>query len=294
MLSLAGAALAALALPLNGPLPAAPPDLGAMALRWDASDRLTIPVTLNGQGPFPFVIDTGADRTVISAELARSLNLPPGPEVSITNSGGVDTAPTAVIAALEVGGRSGGPVEAPILSAVNLGALGMLGVDILKDRRIVLDFNRRRLTSTQSQGAPTEAGTIVVRGKSRFGQLILMDATVRGAKVLVILDSGAQTSVGNLALETVLRAAQGGEDPRRAKVVSVTGRTTPASFRDIADARVGALVIHNMALAFADLHTFHRFGLVDQPAMLLGMDVLKLCAKVTVDFKRREASFILN
>ncbi len=291
-LSLA-AAVAALALPDQGPA-AARPDLGAMVLRWDASDRLTIPVTLNGQGPFPFVIDTGADRTVISAELARSLNLPQGPLVSVTNSGGVDAAPTALIAALQVGGRSGGPVEAPVLSAVNLGALGMLGIDVLKDRHIVLDFNTRRLTSTESQGPPTEAGAIVVRGKSRFGQLILMDATVRGVPVLVILDSGAQNSVGNLALESVLRAVQGPADPRLAKVVSVTGRTTPASFRDIADARVGALVIHNMPLAFADLHTFHRFGLVDQPAMLLGMDVLKLCGRVTVDFKRREASFTLN
>ena len=54
------------------------------------------------------------------------------------------------------------------------------------------------------------------------------------------------------------------------------------------------LKIHNIPLAFADLHTFRRFGLTDQPAMLLGMDVLRLCGRVTVDFKRREASFTLD
>ena len=29
----------------------------------DTADRLTVPVLVNGQGPFQFVIDTGADRT---------------------------------------------------------------------------------------------------------------------------------------------------------------------------------------------------------------------------------------
>ena len=45
---------------------------------------------------------------------------------------------------------------------------------------------------------------------------------------------------------------------------------------------------------FAQLHTFDRFGLTHQPALLLGMDVLSLCQKVTVDLRRREATFTLN
>jgi hypothetical protein len=57
---------------------------------------------------------------------------------------------------------------------------------------------------------------------------------------------------------------------------------------------VGGLTIRNVPLAFAELHTFERFGLSDRPAMLLGMDVLGICEKVTVDFKRREATFTLN
>ena len=38
--------------------------------------RPGVPVMINGQGPFDFVIDTGADRTVVSQELAKRLNLP--------------------------------------------------------------------------------------------------------------------------------------------------------------------------------------------------------------------------
>ncbi len=292
---------AALALTMGARAGAAPPDppatggaAGSLALRSDASDRLTIPVYLNGQGPFPFVIDTGADRTVISTELARALNLPAGPLVSLTSSGGVDTVDTALIAALTVGGRADGPIDAPLLTAANLGAVGMLGIDVLRDQHVTLDFRARRLSSSESRRPPEEATTIVVRGKSRFGQLILMDATVRGVPVMVILDSGAQSSVGNPALERILKAVSRQGDGQAAKVISVTGRETPAAIREVADAQVGGLKIHNIPLAFADLHTFRRFGLTDQPAMLLGMDVLRLCGRVTVDFKRREASFTLD
>jgi hypothetical protein len=53
-------------------------------------------------------------------------------------------------------------------------------------------------------------------------------------------------------------------------------------------------VINHIPLAFAHLHTFDKFGLIEQPALLLGMDVLSQCERVTVDFKRREATFTLN
>jgi hypothetical protein len=57
---------------------------------------------------------------------------------------------------------------------------------------------------------------------------------------------------------------------------------------------IDGLVIRNVPVGFAQLHTFDRFGLVDKPALLLGMDVLSQCRRVTVDLRRREATFTLN
>ena len=42
----------------------------------DASDHLTVDTYVNDKGPFRFVVDTGADRTVISDTVAASLGLP--------------------------------------------------------------------------------------------------------------------------------------------------------------------------------------------------------------------------
>ena len=41
----------------------------------DLDNRMTVPVKLSGSGPYRFLVDTGADRTAISRELAVKLGL---------------------------------------------------------------------------------------------------------------------------------------------------------------------------------------------------------------------------
>lgn len=270
------------------------PSLETLNLAEDSVSRLTVPVMINGQGPFPFVIDTGADRTVISRELATQLKLPPGPRAELHGAAGVVDVDTAVISSLEVGSRTVERISAPLLAARDLGAMGMLGVDSLHDQQIVLDFKTRQLIAVPSRREAQEPGAIVVHGKFRFGQLILMDARVRGVSMFVILDSGAQNSIGNPTLRRLLtRGDQPSDQFTTTEVISVTGQTTPAEFQTVPEVTIGGLTVKNMPLAFAQLHTFDVFGMSNQPAMLLGMDILSHFRRVTIDFKRREATFTI-
>ena len=50
----------------------------ALDLTEDLTQRMTVPVSIDGRGPYGFIIDTGAERTVISRELAETLGLGPG------------------------------------------------------------------------------------------------------------------------------------------------------------------------------------------------------------------------
>ena len=43
--------------------------------RNEHDDRMTVPVRLSGAGPYRFLVDTGADRTAVSRELADRLKL---------------------------------------------------------------------------------------------------------------------------------------------------------------------------------------------------------------------------
>ncbi len=280
----------------TAPAPTDPADAAqSLKLVQDPTSRLTLGVMVNGQGPFEFLIDTGSDRTVISRELAATLNLPQGPQVTMHESAGVEDVQTVVIDHLAIGNHRIDHIEAPALSAANLGAAGMLGVDALHNLHIVMDFKAMRLSSSPSRPEPSDGHTIVVHGRSRFGQLILVDAEVHGVPVYVVLDSGSQLSVGNPALLKLLTGGKPSRDPRlETQIVSVTGRKMTVELDDIAETHIGGLEIRNMPMAFAQLHTFDRFGLTRQPALLLGMDVLSQCQKVSVDLRRREATFTLN
>lgn len=69
LLSLAMAAVAPGASVAQDPTPTPAPtvlDIGS------ADDRMTVPVSIGNSGPFHFIVDTGAQRTVISASSPAS------------------------------------------------------------------------------------------------------------------------------------------------------------------------------------------------------------------------------
>jgi predicted aspartyl protease len=240
------------------------------------------------------VVDTGADRTVISKELAAELGLPPGPPTRLNATSGVELEQTAVIDTLKVGPRTIAHIEAPLLGEANLGAQGMLGIDSLRAQSVVLDFRRRRITVTASRREYDAPGVVVVHAKSLYGQLILVDAHIGRLPIYVILDSGAQNTVANSTLGRLLALRAPHAAPRTpVDIISVTGGRTAGEFMILPTVTLGDVTLNKLPVAFADLHTFAQFNLTDRPAMLLGMDVLRVFDSVDVDFGRKAVSFHL-
>ena len=77
------------------------------------------------------------------------------------------------------------------------------------------------------------------------------------------------------------------------EVYGVTGGRTQADWTEIKVIRLGGLTINNLPIAFADVHPFRKLDLMDKPAILLGMDALKLFDRVSVDFANREVRLLL-
>lgn len=277
-------------------VPAAPPGAdpaGDDLAFLDHEDRMTVPVAIAGAGPFAFIIDTGAQRSVISQQLARQLGLPPGPRVRLTAITGTSAVDTVVVPSLSVSTLGARRVEAPALDARNLGALGILGIDTLQDHALTIDFDRQRMTVTPAKGhkpPPREAGEIVVRARSLFGQLVVTDATVAGRRVRVVLDTGTSVSLGNLALRRLLSRKRGGEP---AIFTSVLGDQITTEYALLPVMTLGTASIRSLPVAFADAPPFAAFGLAERPALLLGMDALRLFRRVYIDFARRELRMLL-
>jgi predicted aspartyl protease len=259
----------------------------------DESDRMTVPVKLNGFGPFPFVVDTGSNRSVVSDVLANQLNLPMSEVLRVHSATGVVSTGSVHVDTLSVGRRHISNVTAPVLTANNLGALGMLGIDAVADQRIVMDFRRRQMTLTTGVRSEDSAGVIVVRARSKYGQLLLVDSWVEGIPLYVIIDTGGEMTIGNLTMRRMLAQRRSGY-PEPIKVTSVTGETITADLSFLPKVRLGNIGMNNLQIAYADMYAFEQFGLQDKPSMLLGMSTLRLFERVSIDFPAREVRFNLG
>jgi predicted aspartyl protease len=286
--------------PLDGqeqpaPSPNAQPEvetvLGTDVDRWA---RMTVPVNIGSRGPYPFIVDTGAERTSIAQELASELRLGLGTRARLHSMTEVSQIQTVLIPALEVGGRSVRGINAPALQRRYIGAEGILGVDSLQMQRVSFDFTRQQMTVVPAR-RPQEswpADTIVVTARNRLGHLVLVDASVDGQKVWVILDTGAQTTVANNVLRRKLEK-KGRLAPTRPIILqSVTGGQMLADQTVVKRIRLGGIDINDMPVAFADVHPFRKLGLTDKPALLLGMDALHLFDRVSVDFPNRRVRLL--
>lgn len=277
-----------LALAMSAPTEA--PDL--IALGADRNERMTVPVRVADSAEIPFVIDTGAERTVISRQLADRLNLAAGPVrnlVTVTGSGKVNT---VLVPHLELSGTKVRSIEAPALDQAHMGAQGMLGIDSLKSRRVTIDFKKNEMKVTASRRVEdSDPETIVVTARSKFGQLILVDARFLGERVRVIVDTGAQTSIGNMALLNRLQKRKKLGVLQQVMLTGVTGQSIPAHYAQVDRIQIGGVDMNNIPVAFTDAEPFKRFGLANQPALLLGMDALRLFERVSVDFANKQVRF---
>jgi predicted aspartyl protease len=263
----------------------------------DASQRMTVPVMVNDEGPFQFVIDTGADRTVISSELAERLGLADAGKARLHAMGGERDVRIVAIDSVKVSTNTARDVRAAALPRRNLGADGLLGIDSLKGQRIIMDFKAQTMTvvpsSKNDEKSAEDEGMIVVTAKTRLGQLVMVDAAANGQKVWVVVDTGAENSVGNTRLKQLMIKRNSKLPVKTVEMSDVLGKRTPAEYIVVDKMRVGNIAMTNSPIAFADAHPFKLFDLTTKPAMLLGMEGLRSFERVSVDFSSRKIKFLL-
>lgn len=300
--ALATALLLALICPLSARAQAPPieavvreqaPAETTVATTMSATDRMLVPVTIGGAGPYPFIIDTAAERSVIARDLARALRLVPAGSarlLSMTSSRDTGMVNVPGVSFMQGETRT---LQAFALDGQNLGASGILGIDALRGQRVVLDFDAGEMRVGPAPRGFERFGPndIIVRGRSRFGQLVLIDSSAEGVPVDVVVDSGLQVSVGNEALRRLLTSRRN----RFAQIdlVSITGERFSADYTRVDNLRIGGVGITGMPVAFANPHFFARMQLTRRPALMLGMDALQMFRRVAVDFPNRRAHFVL-
>ncbi len=259
-------------------------------------NRLFISVMVNGEGPFRFLVDSGADRSVVGAALAVRLGLPAIGSALLQSMAGRTLVDMVAVDELSMGGTSVNALQLPALPEAAIGADGLLGIDALADQRILLDYNARLVTVQPSSVKIMSAGVdeIVVTARRRKGQLILTEVRAGPQKLYAVIDSGSEISLGNIPLAARLFSGKKLEELQTITLTAVTGEVLKARIGILPELRVGNLILRGLPVAFADVGPFALFGLDRRPALLLGADVLQAFKQVALDFGNRRVRFTIK
>lgn len=295
---LAIASTGALALATPAPLPPAEGGQGAIDVvktDIDRHDRMTVPVRIGhngGQaGPYDFLVDTGAERTVLARDIATRLQLPMSGKGLLIGIAGTQNVDLVEIDEINLGRRSFYGLTAPLLDGYNIGADGIIGLDSLQDQRVLLDFDKKRMSIGDAMQLGGSRGfEIVVQARRRSGQLIMTNALIDGVRTDIVIDTGSDTSIGNRALQKALAKRHKGE---MTELQSVTGQTIMADVAMARTVRLGTMTMSNSMLVFADTPAFEKLELVKRPALFMGMNQLKLFHRVAIDFATKRILFDL-
>ncbi len=258
------------------------------------SSRMTVEVAVNGTGPYKFVVDSGADTSVVGEKLAARLGLPDAGPAVLLGMTEVKQVERVTVDELQLGPTRTHDLDLPVLDERDIGGEGMIGLDALVEQRLMLDFDQKVITVDNPE-EPIDLGpnVIVVTARLQRGQLILTEVFIGGKKVAAVVDTGTEVTIGNLALrEQLIRRAP--KDPKSIEIFGVTGARAKLEFAHIPQLKLGSIRIRNMPIAFADVPPFEVFGLSDQPALLLGTDLMEQFRRVSLDFKERKVRFQLK
>lgn len=256
--------------------------------------RLGVDVRVNGRGPYRFIVDSGADTSVIGLRVAQDLQLPLGTPTVLNGMTARNTVDRVKVAQLNLGLSTVNDLQLPALREANVGGDGLVGIDALAGQRLMMDFEQH-LIRVEDARVPERHyyGEIVITAHRKRGQLILAHVNAGGVPLDAVIDTGSEVTIGNVALRNKLLRRQP-DKFYTATAIGVTGVPATLQMAVVEELHVGPVILRDVPIAFADVPPFALFGLSDQPALLLGTDILEKFRRISLDFRARRVRFQLR
>jgi predicted aspartyl protease len=285
-------------LPVSAPMKIEAPQeeehLYAAPTRWDRIGRIAAPVMINGQGPFRMILDTGANQSVITTHVAEALGLPLSPESMLMLHGVTGSIPVHAVRlqSLQTGDLVQSDIKVAVLRSVMGGADGILGVQGFEGLRVTVEFRKDRITIAHSRGERARMNEGTIPASLHFGRLLVVDGRVGSIRVKAVIDTGAETTLGNVALrDALLKRRRQKEGPDDASIVGLNDAVQTGRYLRTPVIRLGDADIDNVPIIYGDIHVFKMWDLQEQPALLVGMDILGSLERLVIDYRREEIQF---
>ncbi len=271
--------------PARAPLAAAEESSVDIPFTLQEGGNIVVSVTVNGR-PARFLVDSGASATVLAPGPAAAAGVSAHGAVETEGGGGhVSGVRAGLLASLVVGGWELRQLSVAVMKLGVAGDYdGVLGNDVLHQRLVEIDFPHARLrlhpqgpalrqsfarTMTRLPATTTLESLMVVQ----------VDLDRKGA-IPAVVDLGATSSVVNT------RAGAGAKVLGHGQAAGIDGAPIPADLCAFQSLALGAVRQDAPQLVVADMPVFASFGLMDRPAMILGLDVLRSMV-VVIDYGGR-------
>jgi Aspartyl protease len=161
---------------------------------------ITVPVLVNGRGPFDFVFDTGTESSLMDFDLARELNISPIERVRVVNPAGeklfvrafadeVSLGPLRVLHSEIVVGNLDG------LHAVSPRIRGVIGQNLLSHFDYVIDYAHSMIEFVPVARLDEPIRGMKTKIARRHGCPVLTGYAPSGGEVNLVLDSGSSELV---------------------------------------------------------------------------------------------------
>jgi hypothetical protein len=258
--------------------------------RRDQIGRIWAPVMINGHGPFRLVLDTGASHSAVTALVALALGIPTdqSPPVILRGVTGFATVPTIHVDTLTVGDLAVDSPTLPIVPDALGGAQGILGAEGLEGKRIFIDFRHDKIIITYSRNEKSTRDFVNVPFHAIRNTLVVVSAIIGDVHVKAIIDTGGQTTIANLALRDALARRSAWYRGTPDEIIGATKDVQAGEIYPMPAIEFGSIQIRDHGVTFADMYIFKQWKLLNEPAILIGMDALGLLDTLVIDYRRHE------
>ena len=259
----------------------------AGATRNDTVGRAVALISINGQGPFRFIIDTGANRSVLSQALATRLGLAHSGMGMVHSIDGADPAMLVNVESLSFGAVRLSRGDTPVLDGPMLdGEHGLLGVDGMAGRLLHVDFTRHCVEIYESAAQMPTQGWLSVPARMRFGSLLMVQGEIMGVHVNVLIDTGSSISLANQRFrDALLDVAARSVEYHNGHAFTFGHPIVLAQSVWTPRLTLGKTVIDSVTAYVGDFHIFDVWGLQNEPTLLIGMDVLARSREMAIDYE---------
>lgn len=148
---------------------------------------VVLPVIVNGQGPYDFMLDTGSTTTVVDRKLAKELGLKALQQTVIRTASGTERVPIARVHQIDLGSQTTQTVlvlcsKMDGIRSLDENIRGILGFNFLSRFRYTLDYGKKTLRF--EDGGPAEGTRVPFDASGR--SIVLATDSLR-----LMLDTGA-------------------------------------------------------------------------------------------------------